>query len=71
MTLYVILHEDRHLDPQVYVFASVEAATEKYKEIVADYPDAKEQESPPEWLLFHELTGEGDSIRLEETTLLL
>jgi hypothetical protein len=68
MKVYLVIIEDRHIDVQVEVYATAEAALERAREVVDEYgfmPEGPEG-LLPNWLFNATLSVEGDCVRVEE-----
>jgi hypothetical protein len=57
---------DRHADPEPYIFSTAEAAITYARETAQDYAsrpgDFKEQDTPDGWLYYATYSSEGDSV---------
>lgn len=65
MTIYVVLHEDRHCDLEIHLFDTLSSAIDKAKDIATGYDDSV-QEPIKGWHYHASLTEEGDSVRVTE-----
>jgi hypothetical protein len=66
--VYLVILEDRHVDVQVEVYATAEAALDRAHDVVDEYgftPEEPDAEIPG-WLFHATLSVEGDCVRVEE-----
>ena len=64
MTAYAVLYRNRHTDPEIRLYLTLQAANRWFDEVFRAFPEAKE--SPRgSWLRHAQLTEEGDDIRME------
>lgn len=65
MTVYLVIHEDRHTDVSVEVFTSQADAVENAEAIASDYDNAVVE--PVEgWIYNARLSDEGDYVSVRE-----
>lgn len=63
MTIYLVIHEDRHVDVAVYPHRTEAAAIAHAKEIANSYDDATD-EQVAEWLFACRLSEESDYVHV-------
>ena len=65
MTVYIVMIEDRHTDPQAYVFSTAERAiayAKRAAEENATDPEDIEEQAVKDWLYYAVYSVEGDSV---------
>lgn len=70
--LYVVMINDRHTDPEPYVFSTPEAAIDYARSEAHEYartPEGVEEEPIEGWLYYARYSGEGDSVWVIAKTL--
>ena len=69
MTVYVILLEDRHIDPVVEVWADKDAAIERARSMAQEacrFPDDYGEEQIADWIFYARYSCENDRVRVTE-----
>jgi cell division protein YceG involved in septum cleavage len=72
MNVYVTMIEDRHSDPEPYVFSTAEAAIAYARACAREYahsPDDVQETNVEGWLYSATYSVEGDSVRVVEKTI--
>jgi len=70
--IYVVIVEDRHIQPFSLVFSTAEKAITAAKELVKDlatYPNDITEENVDGWLYYCEYSIEGDSVWVQKQSL--
>ncbi len=70
MTVFVVIVEDRHTEPEAHIFSTLEKALDYAGGVADEYGYVDDDPTVvPEWHYFRRLSGDGDCVWVTDTEL--